>query len=137
MDNFVGLDMDERSEGPTMVSSKIPMIRRLKRLLPKIVPTARSGESVKVTALIPVKISGKDVAVASMTAPRNPLLKPVWFPIVSVAETSHLLVPNTAAALNANRRPHCHRGKSTKNMCINSLISKKFVLCYFRWELVG
>jgi hypothetical protein len=48
-----------------------------------------------------------------------------------------LLVPNTAAALNAKRSPHCHRGKSTKNMCINSLISKKFVLCYFRWELVG
>lgn len=77
IDNFVGLEMDDKREGPRIVSSIIPMMRRLKRLLPKTVPTARSGESVNVTALTPVKISGKDVAVASITAPRNPRLSPV------------------------------------------------------------
>lgn len=108
-DSFVGLDIDVNKEGPRMVSSIIPIIIRLNMLLPKTVPTARSGESVRVTALMPVKISGREVAVASMTAPRNPLLNPVCSPIVSVAETNHLLVPNTAMALRENMRHHCHK----------------------------
>ena len=77
IDIFVVLDSDDRRDGPRIVSSITPIISRLKRLLPNTVPVARSGESVSVTALIPVKISGSDVAVASMTAPRKPLLSPV------------------------------------------------------------
>ena len=76
-DSFVGPEIDERSDGPRIVSSIIPMISKLNILLPKTVPMARSGASVSVTALMPVKISGREVAVASITAPRNPLLKPV------------------------------------------------------------
>ena len=64
--------------------SKIPIINRLKRLLPKASPAARSAPSdppIIVTEVIPVPNSGKEVAVASNTTPikerPNPVLKAI------------------------------------------------------------
>ena len=52
-------------------------MRRLKRLLPKASPAARSGESTRTMAATPVPSSGRDVAVASSRTPTKARLNPV------------------------------------------------------------
>ena len=74
----------ERIGPRPQMMSKIPIINRLKRLLPKASPAARSAPSdppIIVTEVIPVPNSGKEVAVASNTTPikerPNPVLKAI------------------------------------------------------------
>ena len=64
------------------MSSK-PIIIRLKRQLPKIVPKARSGSPTKAAALTLVTSSGMEVMRARRTRPIHILPKPVFSPMAS------------------------------------------------------
>jgi len=81
------------------MSSK-PIIIRLKRQLPKIVPKARSGSSTKAAALTLVANSGVEVMRARRTSPIHILPKPVFSPMAS---------PYRASFVPANKMIARHR----------------------------
>ena len=86
--------------------SRTAIISKLNRLLPNAAPMAKSGVPTMETALIPVPISGNDVAVANITIPTKDLPRPVFKAITSADFVRKLEAPKI---IKAARKSSVHK----------------------------
>ena len=98
---------DPRKDRFLQYASSTTTISKLKMLLPKTSPAAKSGASSLETAFIPVPNSGREVAVANKTTPIKDLPNPVLVAILSADFAKYFDVTKITAAATIN----CIHGK--------------------------